>query len=327
MSKKKMVPVIVLVAFALGAAWLGTERALAAAKQTVTALSVKEAPTGLDDAVWQKAKAVEVPFEGKEKFAGKKAAVTVKALCTSDSIYFLFNWKDANKSVLKDVWEFDGQNWNHVKGNDDRISLLFEIDRISNFATKGCAVTCHGPAGAPAKDFKFATATAGEKGGLWHWKAARSDPYKVADDGWLTVAGDNTGRKNGAGSGGDVKNEVEDKSKPRLMQDPSKPASAPGFLLAEEAVEIKDYSAFKAGDRITYQMPKKPDGSRADIKALSNYGDGMWTVMLSRRLDTTHDDDVVFNTKKKYSFAMALFDDSGDENSYDSEVLTLEFGQ
>jgi len=32
-----------------------------------------EAPAALDDAAWQKAKAVDVPFVGKEKFAGKKA--------------------------------------------------------------------------------------------------------------------------------------------------------------------------------------------------------------------------------------------------------------
>ena len=47
--------------------------------------------------------------------------------------------------------------------------------------------------------------------------------------------------------------------------------------------------------------------------------------MLSRALDTGNEDDVAFNTRRKYNFAMALFDDSGDENSYDSEVITLEF--
>ena len=47
--------------------------------------------------------------------------------------------------------------------------------------------------------------------------------------------------------------------------------------------------------------------------------------MLHRKLDTGNDDDVAFNPRKKYSFAMALFDDSGDEDSYDSEVMTLEF--
>ncbi len=47
--------------------------------------------------------------------------------------------------------------------------------------------------------------------------------------------------------------------------------------------------------------------------------------MLHRKLDTGNEDDVAFNTRKKYSFTMALFDDSGDEDSYDSEVLTLQF--
>ena len=98
-----------------------------------------------------------------------------------------------------------------------------------------------------------------------------------------------------------------------------------GILLASNAVEIKDYSAFKAGDTLTYRMPKNPEGSRGDIKAESNYANGSWTVMLSRNLDTGHDDDVAFNPRKKYNFAMALFDDSGDEDSYDSEVLTLQF--
>lgn len=296
-----------------------------AAELTLTATMVKEIPAGPDAPAWEKARAIQIPFEGKEQFAGKKADVTAKALYSADTVYFLFKWEDATQSTVKGAWEFDGQTWSHQKGNEDRISLLFEINRINNFATKGCAVTCHGPAGKPAKEFKFATASAAEKGDLWQWKAARSDPYQSVDDGWLTVAGEKTGRQNDAGGGGDVKNEVEDKSKPMYMQDPGKSPSAPGFLLMEEAIEIKDYSVFKAGDVITYQMPKKPDGSRADVKAISSYADGGWTVMLSRKLDTGHDDDVVFNVRKKYPFALALFDDSGDENSYDSEVIMLEF--
>jgi len=50
-------------------------------------------------------------------------------------------------------------------------------------------------------------------------------------------------------------------------------------------------------------------------------------VILSRKLDTGHDDDAAFNPRKKYNFAMALFDDSGDEDSYDSEVLSLQFAR
>jgi hypothetical protein len=146
--------------------------------KTLTAAKVAKAPAALDDPAWKKAKPLDVPFDGKEKFAGKKASVATQAVYTDDEIFFLFKWKDATKSVTKAAWQFEGEKWTHLKGDEDRISLLFEINRINNFATKGCAVTCHGPAGAPAKDLKFATATPAEKGDLWHWKAARSDPRR-----------------------------------------------------------------------------------------------------------------------------------------------------
>lgn len=328
MSKKFILSIIICLALVAGGLLIGTDEVTGMAKQTVTAAKVEKAPAGLDDPVWQKAKAVQVPFEGKEKFAGKKATVSTKAVYTADEIYFRFNWKDADKSVTKGAWKFDGQKWSHQEGNEDRISLLFEIERIDKFATKGCAVVCHVPAGKTAKDGKFGTISAAEKGDLWHWKAARSDPAGFADDTWLTqISEEKGGRKSDAGKGGDQKNMTADKSKPMYMPAPGKKLAANDILLVAHAVEIKDYSGFKAGDTLTYRMPKMPEGSRADIKALSRYADGSWTVVLYRSLDTGNDDDTAFNPRKKYNFAMALFDNSGDEDSYDSEVLTLQFAR
>jgi hypothetical protein len=305
----------------LGGMLLGSGELEGAAKQVLTVKRVKKGPASLDDAAWQTAKAIRVPFEG------KKATVTTKAVYTKDSVYFLFKWDDPTLSVTKGAWKYDGKKWAHIKSNEDRISLLFEIDRINKFATKGCTVVCHVPKGAPnAKDGKFGTSSAAEKGDLWHWKAARSDPAGVADDTWITIISEKKGgRKSDAGSGGDKKNRTEDKSKPRYTLAPGKKLGKHGILLAADAVEISDYSVFQAGDVITDRMPKKAEGSRGDIKAVSRYGYGGWTVMLHRKLDTGNDDDVAFNPRKKYSFAMALFDDSGDEDSYDSEVITLQF--
>jgi hypothetical protein len=47
--------------------------------------------------------------------------------------------------------------------------------------------------------------------------------------------------------------------------------------------------------------------------------------MMSRKLRTGYDDDVQFNTKKTYPFAIAVFDNSGDHDSYNSEPLKLKF--
>ena len=330
MRKHKKIGIILVFVLAFGGLiLLNSNEVTGAAKQSVTAAKVKKAPAGFDDPAWQKAKAVSVPFEGKEKFAGKKASVTTKAVYTDKEIFFLFSWQDKTKSVTKGAWAYDGQKWSHQKGNEDRISLLFEISRINNFATKGCAVVCHVPEGASnAKDGKFGTTSAAQKGDLWHWKAARSDPAGFADDTWLTaVSPKKGGRKGDAGKGGDTKNMTADKSMPKYMLAPGKKLAQNDILLVSHAAEISDYSVFKPGDTLTYRMPKMPQGSRADIMARSRYADGSWSVILYRPLDTGHEDDTAFNPRKKYNFAMALFDDSGDENSYDSEVLSLQFGR
>ena len=310
---------------------LGLDYSARAHTLIVTANYTTQAPGGLDDAVWKKAEAVQLLVEGREKIIGTNGTVTTRALYTDDSLYFLFKWKDTTYSVTKQSWKFDGQKWFHLKGNEDRIALLFEITRINKFATRGCAITCHSPADIPREKWKLATKTADEKGDLWHWKAARSAPYNHADDAWLTVAGNptgsyrETGRRKDTGAGGDIKNETLDGTRPLYMQDPTRKPSVPGFLLMEEAIKITDYAIFKAGDVIPYRLPLKPSGSRFDVKARSRHTDGGWMVMLSRKLDTGHEDDVVFNPKKRYSFALAVFDDSGSDHSKATEPMTLIF--
>jgi hypothetical protein len=46
---------------------------------------------------------------------------------------------------------------------------------------------------------------------------------------------------------------------------------------------------------------------------------------MSRKLETGYDDDVQFNTRKKYPFALAVFDNAHEHNSYNSEPLKLQF--
>jgi len=333
MLRKILVGVILLPTLIAGVALLAPIHQVKAHTLGITANYIKTDPSGLDDPVWRKAEAAQLLVEGREKSAGSNGTVTTRALYTDDSLYFLFKWKDPTRSITKQSWQFDGQKWHHLQGNEDRIALLFEITRINKFATRGCAVTCHSPADVPRDKWKFATKTAVEKGDLWHWKAARSALYNYADDAWLTLAGNptgsyrETGRRKDTGAGGDVKNQIADGSRPYYMQDPNKKPSVPGFLLMEEATKITDYSTFKAGDTIPYRLPIKPSGSRFDVKAISRHADGGWMVMLYRRHDTGHEDDVTFNPMKSYSFALAVFDDSGSDHSKATEPMTLRFSR
>jgi len=333
MLRKKLVGVILLLILFVGGALLIPNHQVKAHTLVITANYSKNSPTGLDDPLWSKAEAVQLLVEGRELASGSNGTVTARTLYTDDRLYFLFKWKDPTRSVTKQSWQFDGQKWYHLQGNEDRIALLFEINRINKFATRGCAVTCHSPADVPRDKWKFATKTAVEKGDLWHWKAARSAPYNYADDAWLTLAGNptgsyrETGRRKDTGAGGDVKNQTEDGSRPNYMQDPNKKPSVPGFLLMEEAVKISDYTTFKAGDIIPYRLPIIPSGSRFDVKAIARHADGEWMVMLYRKLNTGHEDDVVFNPMKNYSIALAVFEDSGSDHSKATEPMTLRFSR
>lgn len=333
MFRKISFGIILALALCIGSFLMVPPNLVKAHTLMVIANYTKKPPGGLDDPVWKKSQVAQLLVEGRQKSVGSNGTVTTRALYTDDRLYFLFKWKDPTYSIIKQSWKFDGKKWYHLQGNEDRIALLFEITRIDKFATRGCAITCHSPADEPRDKWKLATKTVTEKGDLWHWKAARSAPYNHADDAWLTVAGNptgsyrETGRRKDKGAGGDLKNQTEDGTRPLYMQDPATTPSVPGFLLLEEATKINDYSIFKAGDIIPFRLPIKPSSSRFDVKAISRHADGGWMVMLYRKLNTGHEDDVVFNPMKNYSFALAVFDDSGSDHSKATEPMSLTFSR
>jgi hypothetical protein len=127
----------------LAAAIILATAADVAAKETLRVTHVASAPTGLDDATWARVEPLVIACAGKERFAGKQASVAMKAVYTNDQVFLWFDWEDATLSVTKEAWKFDGQAWSHLGGNEDRIALLFEIDRIHNFASRVCDVTCN----------------------------------------------------------------------------------------------------------------------------------------------------------------------------------------
>jgi hypothetical protein len=290
---------------------------------------VKSAPEDAASAVWNQAKEAKMALTGAGKFEGKDIELKTKSVYTKDEIFFRFEWPDKDKSMQKNAWKFSGGKWNKIKANEDRMGLVFEINRIDKFATKGCAVLCHNES-KNEKEWYYAVSSAKEKADMWHWKSVRSNPVGFTEDGYVvfnSTKEPEKGRKRDAGSGTKAKsNRTKDKSKPAYMQDPSKSASIPGTLLVAQAVEIKDYTGFKDGDEIPgYMLNTAWKDSFADVKATGVWQNGKWTVMMSRKLNTGYDDDIQFNTRKKYPFSLAVFDNSGEHDSYNAEPLKLQF--
>lgn len=300
----------------------------AADDRELVSAGVKAAPQNSSSSEWGKAKEANILLTGAGTFEGKKIAIKVKSVHTNDMVFFLFDWPDTEKSMGKKEWSLQSGNWKPKKADEDRLGVLFEINRINKFATKGCAVLCHNES-KNEKEWYFATSSSKEKGDLWHWKAVRSNPVGFTEDTFVTTNPSEqpeAGRKRDAGKGKAKSNKTKDKTKPAYMQDPAKPASAPGSLLFTEAVKIESYDGFADGTTIPgYMVDPNWTGSFADLKTNGVWHDGRWTVFMSRKLNTGNDDDLAFNTRKKYPFAIAVFNNSHEHHSLNSEPLKLQF--
>jgi hypothetical protein len=282
----------------------------AAAQTTLEAAKVSTGPVldGQVDAVWGQAKETMISVSGGR--AGD-LKVSAKALYTATEVFFLFQWKDATQSFNRQL-EFDGKEWKKISGNEDRLSVAWEMGTVAGFKENGCMVSCHG-------DKK--KVAAGERLDLWHWKGSRSGPVGQMDDQFL----DQEKRQGDAKvSGGESDNWDEGKKAPKFTWKGAPPT--PRVLLKSEAVEITDYSKFKAGDRIPREVLAPFVGSRGDVSARGVWANGMWTLEVKRVLDTQQKDDVQFtDMKKPYFFALAIHDNDGDEHHSFSEAYQMKF--
>ncbi len=290
----------------------------------VTAKKVSSDPADISSPEWNAAWEATLINDGAAggPFEKKTLEVKVKAVYTKGgNISVLVSWPEAKKSVTKEEWKFLNGKWSKEKSDDDKVAFNWEIKRIKNFATKGCAVVCHSESKSH-DDWKYHTETATERGDMWVWRAATSNPLGHAEDGYV----DDDARKSDTGTGKARKNESADKHSPKFMQDPSKKASVPGSLVDGEIVEIKSGTKFKNGDVIPSWILSKFSGSMADVKTISKFANGRWTVMFQRKLETDDkENDVTLDTRRDYTFGMAIFNNSGRHNSYNSGPMKLIF--
>jgi hypothetical protein len=157
---------------------------------------------------------------------------------------------------------------------------------------------------------------------LMQWRAHRSRPIGMADDGYvleyrLTDAG-----KNIFSSNWDKEN-----NQPRYMFDSSKvgfksrtmdqirDTSQPSSLIVEEnAVAFDPAAGWREGDMIPeyYVSRSMAKGSAADNSDVTGaWNKGTWTVVWTRKLDTGHpEDDKILKPGNAYTFGFAVHDDN-----------------
>ena len=157
---------------------------------------------------------------------------------------------------------------------------------------------------------------------LMQWRAHRSRPIGMADDGYvlqyrLSDSGKGIFKKNWNKAAKQPKYMFDDKKvgfKSRTMAD-IRDTSKPTSLIPEaNAVAFDPDAGWKAGDMIPeyYVTRAGAKGSAADNQDVrGTWKDGMWTVVWTRRLDTGHPgDDKIMKVGGVYSAGFAVHDDN-----------------
>ena len=153
---------------------------------------------------------------------------------------------------------------------------------------------------------------------LMQWRAHRSNPVGMADDGYVLEYRLSDAGSNPFGSNVDPKTH-----QPRFMYDAAKVgkrALAAGdirkmptaLIRGENAVPFDPAAGWKPGDLIPeYVLNKEAKGSAADNSNVKGvWRNGTWTVTWVRPLKLANPDDKALVEGKAYNFSFAVHDDN-----------------
>jgi hypothetical protein len=154
---------------------------------------------------------------------------------------------------------------------------------------------------------------------LIQWRAHRSHPVGMADDGYVLEWRNFDAGKNMFAGNADAKTH-----QPKFMWDAKKVGyksitvadlhkGGDHFLIREKnAVPFDPNAGWKEGDMIPDYYTSREDakGSAADNNTIASWKDGVWTVVLIRPLGLTNPDDKTLKEGGVYNIGFAVHDDN-----------------
>lgn len=155
---------------------------------------------------------------------------------------------------------------------------------------------------------------------LWQWRANRSNPLSMADDGYVLEY-----RNLDGGKAMFADNWDKGKHQPKLMFDPARNNGSAALVPKDfqnprlnvlrdtDAVPYDPNYKWQEGDLLfMFTLVTKPEGSVADnSQAIGTHAGGEWTVLWKRRLDTSHPkDDLALVPGRTYTAGLAVHDDN-----------------
>jgi len=198
--------------------------------------------------------------------------VTLKAVYSKDMIFFLVRYPDPIEDRLHKPWVWDMEIEAYQLGPQREDTFAFKW----NMGSKELDIS----------NFSDEDYTAD----VWYWKANRTDPAGYSDD-KLHVLSSEAGKK--------ATTMISKTGKTRYLMrlgDSGTPAQKKRILTSYQGDVLPQYESIK------------PDGSRADVRAIGKWENGYWTIEFARKLNTGHSDDLQFEPQdnRKYQFGISI---------------------
>lgn len=244
---------------------------------------------GVVDDVWKRSKPLTV--EVREAFGGDDPkSVVLRSVHNGERIYILAQWPDTTRSDMRDpyVWNAAKSMYERPSKPDDQFALEFPLS--GDFAVSMLALS---------RDF---TAD------VWHWKAGRGNPVGWVDDKRHIISQKpiENGREYSLGGRGMV-------YVARLADE-----GTPSYVLQEAPERF-------TGEVVDSFRSQTPSGSLADVRGKGRHDGKGWTLEMSRRFNTHHDDDTTLNPNEGVLCAIAVLDDELYWQHSVSPLLELRF--
>jgi hypothetical protein len=332
--------VVLAVAITMGMSLgLATGSLEAQQRKPLVAKKVAAAPAtdGSLDAAWSGAQPLAVKAIGGKNLPGGSTEISLRSVVAGDTIYFHVQYKDPTQSVRRAPWQkqADG-SWKQLKDPDDKggdnnlyyedkLAMIWNISSPA-FEQRGCGAACHTGEGKPFGNKYLPNPN--ERADIWHLKGVRTATVGQVDDQYLDGTrfdkdkAPEAGRKSDPKTAGGYANNVsDDKKGPKFALKGNTPA--PPYWIVDAEKEPFDDSKYKAGDEVPGILVAPFTGDRGDIRATTTWKDGVYTVVISRKLVTNSEYDVQFNEKKEYAFGVAVFDNAQVRHAFTPGVLKL----
>jgi len=284
--KNLVISVIVLLLLCLKYGWANESEIL------VWESSYTKTPPTIDgkvEKIWEDAKPLTVTV--REAIGGNNPRhVTLHCLHTDDSLYVMAQWPDDTRSDMRDpyVWNAENKDYERPSRPDDQFALEFPM--TGQFAISMLSLSHEYTAD------------------VWHWKAGRGNPIGWIDDKRhiITQKSIQGGMEYSMGGHGVV----------YIARIPDEGTSS--YFSKPEPVTFE-------GDLVNAFEHRQPTGSMADVRGNGIHDGKMWTLEMSRKFNTEHNDDAVIDSTKDNICAIAVLNDELYWEHSVSSVITLRF--